>query len=247
VVPYRLDAEEGAAYLWGVIQFLHVSHTYDGTWKGIEDVTFRIEPGEFVFLTGASGAGKSTLLKHIYMEELPDRDKGGRVVVSLPREEAFDSGRIQRSRIQRLRRDIGVVFQDFRLLVDRDVWDNVAFALRVRGHSGQFLRRRVEEVLERTRLTHRRHAHPHELSGGEQQRVAVARAIAGEPYIVLADEPTGNLDPESAGQVLSLLRDQIKANNAAGILVTHSQVAARTCDRILQLTATGLREIAPQP
>lgn len=236
-----MDGEARGAYLWTVIQFLHVSHTYDGTWKGIEDVTFRIEPGEFVFLTGASGAGKSTLLKHIYMEELPDRDKGGRVVVSLPREEAFDSGRIDRSRIQRLRRDIGVVFQDFRLLVDRDVWDNVAFALRVRGHSGQFLRRRVEEVLERTRLTHRRHAHPHELSGGEQQRVSVARAIAGEPYIVLADEPTGNLDRENAEGVLDIFR-QLHAAGTTIVMATHDlQLLDRLPHRQLQLEGGRLK------
>ena len=236
-----MDGGADGAYLWTVIQFLHVSHTYDGTWKGIEDVTFRIEPGEFVFLTGASGAGKSTLLKHIYMEELPDRDKGGRVVVSLPREEAFDSARIDRSRIQRLRRDIGVVFQDFRLLVDRDVWDNVAFALRVRGHSGQFLRRRVEEVLERTRLTHRRHAHPHELSGGEQQRVSVARAIAGEPYIVLADEPTGNLDRENAEGVLDIFR-QLHAAGTTIVMATHDlQLLERLPHRQLQLEGGRLK------
>lgn len=223
------------SYLWGVIQFLHVTHTYDGTWKGIEDVTFRIDSGEFVFLTGASGAGKTTLLKHIYMEELPDPGRGGRVVVSLPREEAFDSGVIHRSRIQLLRRDIGVVFQDFRLLTDRDVWDNVAFALRVRGHSGAFLRRRVEEVLERTGLTRRRHAHPHELSGGEQQRVSIARAVAGEPYIVLADEPTGNLDRENAEGVLDIFR-QLHAAGTTIVMATHDlQLLDRLPHRRLEL------------
>jgi len=223
-----------------VIQFLHVTHTYDGTWKGIEDVTFRIEPGEFVFLTGASGAGKTTLLKHIYMEEFPDTGKGGRVVVSLPREEPFDSNRIDRGRVQRLRRDIGVVFQDFRLLVDRDVWDNVSFAMRVRGHSGSVLRRRVEEVLERTRLTHRRHAHPHELSGGEQQRVSVARAIAGEPYIVLADEPTGNLDRENAEGVLDIR--QLHAAGTTIVMATHDlQLLDRLPHRRLELEGGRLK------
>jgi cell division transport system ATP-binding protein len=148
--------------------------------------------------------------------------------VSLPREEAFDSGLIHRSRIQLLRRDIGVVFQDFRLLTDRDVWDNVAFALRVRGHSGAFLRRRVEEVLERTGLTRRRHAHPHELSGGEQQRVSIARAVAGEPYIVLADEPTGNLDRENAEGVLDIFR-QLHAAGTTIVMATHD---LRLLDRL---------------
>jgi len=218
-----------------VIQFLHVSHTYDGTWKGIEDITFRIESGEFVFLTGASGAGKSTLLKHIYMEELPDSGRGGRVVVSLPGASAFDSSQANRSRIQRLRREIGVVFQDFRLLTDRDVWENVAFALRVRGHGGRFLRHRVEDVLERTRLTHRRHAHPNELSGGEQQRVSIARAIAGEPRIVLADEPTGNLDRENAEGVLEIFR-QLHAAGTTIVMATHDlQLLDRLPHRRIQL------------
>lgn len=218
-----------------MIQFLHVTHTYEGTWKGIDDITFRIEPGEFVFLTGTSGAGKTTLLKHIYMEELPDTGKGGRVLIGLPGEEVFDSNRIRRSRIQRLRRDIGVVFQDFRLLTDRDVWDNVAFALRVRGHSGKLLKRRIEDVLERTRLTSRRHAHPHELSGGEQQRVSIARAIAGEPYIVLADEPTGNLDRENAEGVLDIFR-QLHAAGTTIVMATHDlQLLDRLPHRQLQL------------
>ncbi len=218
-----------------VIQFLHVTHTYEGTWKGIDDITFRIEPGEFVFLTGTSGAGKTTLLKHIYMEELPDTGRGGRVLIGLPGEDVFDSNRIRRSRIQRLRRDIGVVFQDFRLLTDRDVWDNVAFALRVRGHSGKLLKRRIEDVLERTRLTSRRHAHPHELSGGEQQRVSIARAIAGEPYIVLADEPTGNLDRENAEGVLDIFR-QLHASGTTIVMATHDlQLLERLPHRQLQL------------
>lgn len=224
-----------------VIQFLHVSHTYDGTWKGIEDITFRIEAGEFAFLTGASGAGKSTLLKHIYMEELPDTGRGGRVVVSIAGLDAFDSSKVTRSRIQNLRREIGVVFQDFRLLTDRDVWENVAFALRVRGHGGRFLRRRVEDVLDRTGLTHRRHSHPNELSGGEQQRVSIARAIAGEPRIVLADEPTGNLDRENAEGVLEIFR-QLHAAGTTIVMATHDlQLLERLPHRRIQLEGGRLK------
>jgi len=224
-----------------VIQFLHVSHTYDGTWKGIEDITFRIEAGEFVFLTGASGAGKTTLMKHIYMEELPDSGRGGRVVVSVPGVEVYDSSRVNLSRIQSLRREIGVVFQDFRLLTDRDVWENVAFALRVRGQGGRYLRRRVEDVLERAHLTHRRHAHPNELSGGEQQRVSIARAIAGEPRIVLADEPTGNLDRENAEGVLEIFR-QLHAAGTTIVMATHDlQLLERLPHRRIQLEAGRLK------
>lgn len=224
-----------------MIQFLHVSHTYDGTWKGIEDITFRIEAGEFVFLTGPSGAGKTTLMKHIYMEELPDSGRGGRVVVSVPGVEVYDSSRVNLSRIQSLRREIGVVFQDFRLLTDRDVWENVAFALRVRGQGGRFLRRRVEDVLERAHLTHRRHAHPNELSGGEQQRVSIARAIAGEPRIVLADEPTGNLDRENAQGVLEIFR-QLHAAGTTIVMATHDlQLLERLPHRRIQLEAGRLK------
>jgi len=224
-----------------VIQFLHVTHTYDGAWKGIEDVTFRIEPGEFVFLTGTSGAGKTTLLKHIYMEERPDPGRGGRVVVTFPNDRVYDSARVGLSRVQDLRRDIGVVFQDFRLLTDRDVWDNVAFALRVRGHGGKFLRRRVDEVLERTGLSHRAHAHPHELSGGEQQRTAIARAVAGEPYIVLADEPTGNLDRENAEGVLDIFR-QLHAAGTTIVMATHDlELLDRLPHRRLQMEHGRLR------
>ncbi len=224
-----------------MIQFLHVSHTYDGTWKGIEDITFRIEAGEFVFLTGASGAGKTTLMKHIYMEELPDSGRGGRVVVSVPGVEVYDSSRVNLSRIQSLRREIGVVFQDFRLLTDRDVWENVAFALRVRGQGGRYLRRRVEDVLERAHLTHRRHAHPNELSGGEQQRVSIARAIAGEPRIVLADEPTGNLDRENAEGVLEIFR-QLHAAGTTIVMATHDlQLLERLPHRRIQLEAGRLK------
>lgn len=224
-----------------MIQFLHVSHTYDGTWKGIEDITFRIEAGEFVFLTGPSGAGKTTLMKHIYMEELPDPGRGGRVVVSVPGVEVYDSSRVNLSRIQSLRREIGVVFQDFRLLTDRDVWENVAFALRVRGQGGRFLRRRVEDVLERAHLTHRRHAHPNELSGGEQQRVSIARAIAGEPRIVLADEPTGNLDRENAQGVLEIFR-QLHAAGTTIVMATHDlQLLERLPHRRIQLEAGRLK------
>ena len=224
-----------------VIQFLHVTHTYEGAWKGVEDVTFRIDAGEFVFLTGASGAGKTTLLKHVYMEERPDSGRGGRVVVTFPDDRVYDSADISLSKVQELRRDIGVVYQDFRLLTDRDVWDNVAFALRVRGFAGRVLRRRVDDVLERTGLSHRAHAHPHELSGGEQQRTAIARAVAGEPYIVLADEPTGNLDRENAEGVLDIFR-QLHAAGTTIVMATHdTDLLERLPHRRLHMECGRLR------
>ncbi len=205
-----------------MIQFLHVTHTYEGGFRGVEDITLRIDQGEFVFLTGVSGAGKTTVLKHIYMEEFPDIPRGGRVLLTFNNGTVFDSTHISRSGIQELRRCVGTVFQDFRLLNDRDVWENVAFPLRVAGFGGHQLRRRVDEILERVGMAAKRRNHPHELSGGEQQRVSIARAVAPEPYIVLADEPTGNLDPDNARGVLDLFR-ALHDHGTTVVMATHDQ------------------------
>jgi cell division transport system ATP-binding protein len=209
-----------------VIQFLHVTHTYDGGFRGVQDVTFRIDQGEFVFLTGQSGAGKTTVLKHVYMEEFPDPQRGGRVLVTFTNGRVFDSTRATRSAVQDLRRHVGTVFQDFRLLNDRDVWENVAFPLRVAGFGGRHLKERVDTVLEQVGVAHKRRNHPRELSGGEQQRVSIARAVAPEPYIVLADEPTGNLDPENAAGVLELFRS-LHSRGTTVVMATHDQELMR--------------------
>jgi len=209
-----------------VIQFLHVTHTYEGGFRGIEDITFRVDQGEFVFLTGQSGAGKSTVLKHVYMEEFPDEQRGGRVLLSFSNGRVFDSTKVGRNQIQDLRRHVGTVFQDFRLLNDRDVWENVAFPLRVSGFGGRHLKTRVDDILERVGMAHKRRNHPRELSGGEQQRVSIARAVAPEPYVVLADEPTGNLDPENAAGVLDLFRS-LHDSGTTVIMATHDQELLR--------------------
>jgi cell division transport system ATP-binding protein len=163
----------------------------------VEDLSLSIDRGERVYLIGPTGSGKSTILRLLYMDLLPDR---GRAKVG-----DYRTDRIEEKDIPYLRRSVGVVFQDFQLLPDRTVYDNVAFALHATGKSGSAVKNRVLQVLARVGLTHKRKRHPHEISGGEQQRVAIARAIANEPWILLADEPTGNLDPGVGDEIQKLL------------------------------------------
>jgi cell division transport system ATP-binding protein len=195
-----------------VIQFSHVTKLYSGSYPALADVSFAVEKGEFVFLTGASGAGKTTLLRHLYMEELPT---SGQVRVS-----RYDSRSVSRPDIALLRREIGIVFQDFRLLPDRDVFENVALAIRVTGRAERMVKHRVFEVLAETGLSHKCSAYPAQLSGGEQQRVCIARAIANDPWVLLADEPTGNLNVEIAADVFNLLQ-RISSWGTTIIMATH--------------------------
>jgi cell division transport system ATP-binding protein len=195
-----------------MIRFSHVDKVYDGGFQALDDVTVLVEKGEFAFLTGASGAGKTTLLKHIYMEEFPT---SGQVLVS-----RYDSKYMRRRDIPLLRREIGIVFQDFRLLPDRDVFENVALSLRVTGMAERKVKHRVFEVLSQTGLSHKCSYFPAQLSGGEQQRVCIARAIANDPWVLLADEPTGNLDVDVAKDVFQLL-ERINSWGTTVIMATH--------------------------
>ncbi len=163
----------------------------------LENVSLEINRGEMVYLIGPTGSGKSSLLRMLYMDKLPEK---GVIRVG---EYASDS--IEEADIPYLRRSLGVVFQDFQLLPDRNVYDNVAFAMYVTGRRGLVVKSRVLQVLGLVGLTHKQRRFPHELSGGEQQRVVIARAIVNEPWILLADEPTGNLDPAVADDILQLL------------------------------------------
>ena len=201
-------------------------------------VDLALIPGEYVAVMGESGIGKSTLLNLI--AGLDSADEGS---IRLDGVEltALDDDSLTALR----RRRLGFVFQAFHILPYLTVAQNVALPLSLLRTAHDEAARRVASMLSRVGLSERGTSMPRELSGGELQRVAIARALIHEPSLVLADEPTGNLDPETAGQVLRLLRDQIKANGAAGILVTHSRTAAETADRILLLTQAGLREIAP--
>jgi cell division transport system ATP-binding protein len=195
-----------------MIQFSHVTKLYGQNFEALSDASFFIDKGEFVFLTGASGAGKTTLLKHIYMEEFPSR---GQVFVA-----GFDSKYTKPVDIPNLRRKLGIVFQDFRLLHDRNVFENVAFALRVTGKKEREVKRKVFEVLALTGLSHKCTHLPAQLSGGEQQRVCIARAIVNDPWILLADEPTGNLDVGVSKEIMSLLQT-INSWGTTVLMATH--------------------------
>ena len=180
---------------------------------GIEHVSFGISPGEFVFLVGPSGAGKSTVLKSIYLDQMPDE---GHVRVG-----EYNSLFIQKKQVPFLRRKLGVVFQDFKLFDDRDVFRNVAFSLEVIGKRTKEVKKRVLRALADVGLSHKSRKYPNELSGGEQQRVAIARAIVNEPYLLLADEPTGNLDPVTTADIMSVLK-RINSRGTSILMATHN-------------------------
>jgi len=194
---------------------------------GLHRVNLTVDAGEFVFLVGPSGAGKSTVLKLIYMDVLPSE---GQVIVG-----KYNSLYVRPKDIPYVRRQLGVVFQDFRLLPDRDVFENVAFALRVTGAKRKEIKRRVLRALGEVGLTHMRNKMPHELSGGEQQRVAVARALVNEPLILLADEPTGNLDRQSADMIVDLLL-RINRKGTAVLMATHNvDLVSRVGKRVVRI------------
>jgi len=195
-----------------MIQFFNASVETDNRFL-LQDINLKITKGEFVYLIGKTGSGKTTLLRLIYMDLLP---KKGNVIV-----DRFSSSSIRRKQIPLLRRKVGVVFQDFKLLRDRNVFDNVAFALRVVGSPRRKIKSRVLSVLTQVGLHHRRYQMPDKLSGGEQQRIAIARALANEPFILLADEPSGNLDPEASNGILDLLED-INRKGTAILMATHN-------------------------
>jgi len=204
-----------------MISFLHVSKTYDGGNVALSNVNLKIDKGEFVFLTGASGAGKTTLLKMIYMDEFPDKAGNGQVLIDFGNEH-FDSKKISLSRVQALRRKIGIVFQDFKLLGDRTVAENVALSLLVSTKFPQAeIKKQVLDTLSAVGILQKKNSLPAELSGGEQQRVAIARAMIHSPYLLIADEPTGNLDPDNANEVFRIFQT-INSRGTAVIMATHN-------------------------
>lgn len=204
-----------------MIHFMHVTKTYAQGWKALNDISFKINKGEFVFLTGHSGAGKTTILKLIYMDERPDVERGGQVIVQMTPALNYDSKNTPDSQIQGLRRKLGIVFQDFKLLNDRNVFENIALALRIAGYPSHLIKPKVYEAMTLVGISQRRFAMPYTLSGGEQQRVAIARAMVHDPYILLADEPTGNLDPENAHEVFDIFKT-INARGTAVLMATHN-------------------------
>lgn len=197
-----------------MITLEHVSKTYAAGVPALNDVSLEIEDGEFVFVVGDSGSGKSTLIKLLLKELEPTE---GSITIA-----GKKLGKIRRKQIPKFRRNIGVVFQDFRLLKDRNVYENVAFAQRVIGRPTRVIRRRVPEVLQEVGLAEKYKSFPDELSGGEQQRVALARALVNRPDILLADEPTGNLDPKTSEEIMKLL-EQINERGTTVLVVTHNK------------------------
>lgn len=196
-----------------MIEIKNLTKTYDRSRRTLKNVNITIEDGEFVFITGRSGSGKSTLIKILLKEVEPT---SGRVIVN-----DMDLGRMPRRYVPKYRRKLGVVFQDFRLLKDRNVYENVAFAQRVIGVSGRTIRESVPEMLKMVGLSSKYKSYPHQLSGGEQQRVAIARALINKPEVLLADEPTGNLDPQNALEIMRLL-EEVNRQGTTVIVVTHS-------------------------
>jgi cell division transport system ATP-binding protein len=195
-----------------VIQLYHVNKRYDEGSYGVRDISVSIQKGEFVFLTGVSGAGKTTLLRLLFGAEHPT---SGQIIVW-----GRNLSRVRLSTLPALRRQIGVIFQDFKLLPERSVFDNVAIALEIEGCPRREVRTRVWSTLKRLGLAHRLDHRPRALSGGEQQRVAIARALVNDPPILLADEPTGNLDPDLALDIMDILADA-HARGATVVVATH--------------------------
>lgn len=191
-----------------------VSKVYPSGSMALQDVNVHIEPGEFVFVVGPSGAGKSTFIKMLFREVLPTTGSifvNGVDILSLtPKEIPF------------MRRQLGIIFQDYRLLPDRTVYENVAFAMQVIEAPHRKIKRQVMNVLDLVGLRHRANAYPNELSGGEQQRIAIARAIVNDPVFVIADEPTGNLDPETSWDIMEIFKE-INASGTTIVMATHDK------------------------
>ena len=197
-----------------MIQLYNVTKSYGGKTPALDEVSLTINKGEFVYLTGPSGAGKTTLLKIIFRWETVDR---GQVLVH-----GFNVSKLQEDKLYQVRRKIGVVFQDYKLLPRKTVFENVAFAQEIIGSNRKTIRSRTWDALKDVGLTKKRNAYPPELSGGEQQRVAIARALVNSPVILLADEPTGNLDQEISREILQLF-EEAHQRGVTVVIATHNQ------------------------
>jgi cell division transport system ATP-binding protein len=212
-----------------MIQIFHVAKKF-GTKAALEDINLKFQKGEFVFITGPSGAGKTTLLRLIFGAERPTE---GQILIN-----GINLNRINRSRLDPLRRKIGFIFQDFKLLPRKTVSQNVALALEVAGERPSIIRKKTRQVLRAVGLAKKEQAYPLQLSGGEQQRVAIARAIINDPLILLADEPTGNLDPDITREILLLFRT-INLKGTTVVIATHSKELLKNTDQRIILLKGG--------
>ena len=214
-----------------MVEFSRVSKTYDGEHDALKNVDLTIKDGEFVFVVGASGAGKSTFLKLIMREEVPT---SGTVTIN-----GFNLNKMKKRDIPYFRRTMGIVFQDFRLIPDMRVYDNVAFALRVTGTKEREVRKRVSHALGMVGLLGKAQSLPKELSGGEQQRVAIARALVNNADLIIADEPTGNIDPAMSIEIMDLLNHINKANGTTIVMVTHAHNLVKQYDHRVVVLKDG--------
>jgi len=210
-----------------VITLEDVSKRYPNGTYALRDIDLHVDAGEFVFVVGSSGAGKSTLNRLLIREELPT---SGHVIV-----DSQDVVRLPRGRVPHLRRKVGIVFQDFKLLQSKTVYENVAFALIVTGHDGRSVREETERALALVGLTQRRHHFPRELAGGEQQRTAIARALVMRPKILVADEPTGNLDPVTTWEIIKLLISVNELGTTLMIATHNSEIVNALRRRVVHL------------
>ena len=211
-----------------MIELKNVSKTYETGTEAVHNANFKIEKGEFAFLVGSSGSGKSTLIKMILKEEDPS---SGNIIIN-----GKDTTYLKPKRVPYLRRSMGVVFQDFRLLPDKTVYENVAFAMYIVKATPRHIRRQVPMVLALVGLSGKAKMYPNELSGGEQQRVALARALVNNPSMLIADEPTGNLDPETAWDIMTLLND-INMRGTTVVIATHAKdIVDRMKKRVIEIS-----------
>jgi len=228
-IPAPIDAEASGS---AMIVFESVQKIYEPGVVALEGVSFTIEKGEFVFVVGASGSGKSTVIRLLLKEIDPTQ---GRIVVG-----GRDLGRLKRSKVPLLRRNLGCVFQDFKLLPNRTAAENIGYALRVQGQSSAQIRKKVPEVLNLVGLAHKMNSRPEELSGGEQQRVSIARAFVNHPPLLVCDEPTGNLDPDTSVGIMQLLY-RISRTGTTILMVTHDrEMVDKMRRRVIALEAGRL-------
>ncbi|MEO0005330.1 MAG: cell division ATP-binding protein FtsE [candidate division WOR-3 bacterium] len=212
-----------------MIELVGVFKYFQGEWPALTDINLTVYQGDFLFLLGATGAGKTTLLRLLYRHELPD---AGTVKVL-----GYDLTVMKEKEIPNLRRRLGIIFQDFKLLSDRTVYENLEFVLRAINTQPDMIPAKIQETLAQLGLVHKKNSYPHELSGGEQQKVSIARALVKSPDIVLADEPTGNIDPKAADDILNILKD-INYQGTTVIMATHdADIAERTQRRRVTLDA----------